>query len=563
MCKFPALLSGCAALLLSLAAPSFAVDNTTSALGTNFWFFGDNQAIWPFVDFFKQSRPFWSATGSSWSDNRALALDTNGYPAFLQSGQYAATLLFWDAQGPIPAGDWVALWDGDGDISIDNTAATVASGGANRLVVTMRAGADPRLRLLITRTNAANHLRNIRFIAPGFESTYQTQVFHPAFLDKLSPFRVLRFMDWMAANSNPQVNWTDRNTPNSQTYANDHGVCIERLVELCNRLNCDGWFCLPVRGTDDCFRQYATYIRDHLKTNCKAYFEYGNEVWNGGVQHGVAYVESLGVSMGFASGWTAQHHGWAKRMTDMLTIVEQVYAGKMNQCVRVAATQVGNTGVADGILNYYNGKSHADVLAVAPYFNTGGATGSDDQIIAALASQVSQIGTWIQGDLSIAKSDNLRLVCYESGLDIWNLSDAQKTSVRFDPRMKAIYKTYLDGWKSGGGTLIIQYTFCDPYWGLMREMDDSLSRAPMYAAALEWVAANPRWWTEDRATRIVPFLGQPTAAPEMMHQAIFRLDGRLVNAFPWILSKENPVTLPAGAYYQAGDRNKPPRIIVR
>jgi hypothetical protein len=478
-----------------------AADNAQSPMGVNFWFFWDNQSVWPFVDFFKQSRALWSCSESKWDDGRALALRPDGYPAKLEPGQSAATLVFWDQQTAVPRGDYTLLWDGDGDVSADllGEGNAAAGGGTNRVVVTLKEGVDPRLRIKITRTSEADPVRNIRFIAPGFETNYAQQVFHPTFLKTLAPFRVLRFMDWMHANNNDIVHFDQRSTPQSQTQNHSFGICVEHLVDLCNRLDADGWFCLPVKASDDYYRQYATYVRDHLKPGLKAYFEYGNEMWNGGVQRGVAHVEGLGVAMGHAKGWTAQHHGWAKRMTEMLIVVEQVYGAQSNRCVRVAATQCGNTGVADGILSFYDGAKHADVLAVAPYFNPAGANQSLDQVIAALDAQAGKVGEWIKGDLAIAQRHGLDLVCYESGLDVWGLNDDLKKAVRFDPRMKAIYRKYLDGWKQGGGTLIVQYTFCDPYWGLMREQDDARAEAPMYDAALEWIEANPRWWDKPPA----------------------------------------------------------------
>jgi len=307
------------------ASPAFTrTGNADSPLGTNFWFFWDSQYVWPFVDFFKQSRSFWSSSESQWDDGRQLDLDSNGYPNSLASGQSAATLLFWD----------------------------------------------------------------------------------------------------------------------------------------------------------------------------------GNEVWNGGVQGNVDYVVQVGESLGF-TGWSAQHRGWAKRLADMLAVVTEVYAGQMERCVRVVATQVGNTGVGDGICTYYGAGDLGDAFAVAPYFGPDGG-GTLDQLIASVAQEAAQVGDWVRGDLAIANRYGMNLVCYESGLDVWGLDEDMKIAVRFDPRMKDIYKTYLSAWKQGGGTLMVQYTFCNPYWGILKYMDQDPAQAPMYSAALEWIEQNPRWWDEERMTRAAP-----------------------------------------------------------
>jgi hypothetical protein len=58
---------------------------------------------------------------------------------------------------------------------------------------------------LLAAKKSGHHLmfpgRNIRIITPGFEESYLTSPFHPAFLASLENFTVLRFMDWMHANS--------------------------------------------------------------------------------------------------------------------------------------------------------------------------------------------------------------------------------------------------------------------------------------------------------------------------------------------------------------------------
>jgi hypothetical protein len=501
-------LSRLAVFLVGVSAAALFADNTMSPIGTNFWFFGDNQYTWPFVDFFKQSRNFWSSSNSAWDDGRALTLDSNGYPTTLLSGQFAATLLFWAGDAHYPVGDYTLLYDGVGQVTVDfsqGTPITIVSNQPGRIVVTVPAGTQG-FRIQIKQTTAGNYVHNIRFIAPGFESTYQTQIFHPLFLQRLADMRCLRFMDWMQANGTKITEWSQRTPVGYQTQGGGpSGVALEYLVELCNRLECDGWFCLPVRGSNDCLTKYATYIRDNLNPCLKAYFEFGNECWNGGVQSNAGYLDSLGQTMGFAAGWTAQHHGWARRMTDMLTIVTGVYAGHMDRCVRVIATQVGNTGVVDGLLNFYNGKAYGDVIAVAPYFNGGGLHGGTDVNLwlDSLAANASRVDQAIHGDLTYANQNNMKIVAYESGLDVWpsssGITDSLSVQIRFSPRMQTIYDNYYAKWKSGGGTLINQYTFCDPYWGLMKYMDQDTSQAPAYLAAEHFIRANPRWWTETRA----------------------------------------------------------------
>jgi hypothetical protein len=193
-------------------------------------------------------------------------------------------------------------------------------------------------------------------------------------------------------------------------------------------------------------------------------------------------------------------------MTDMLSIVTTVYAGKMNRCVRVIATQVGNTGVVDGLLNFYNGKNYGVVIAVAPYFNPNMRPAGTNitAILDSLAANAARVDKEISGDLVYANQNSMKLVAYESGLDVWpstfGITDSLSIQIRFNPRMYDIYTNYYTRWKIGGGTLINQYTFCNPYWGMMRYQDQDSSRntTPIYCAAMDWAVANPRWWSETR-----------------------------------------------------------------
>lgn len=54
----------------------------------------------------------------------------------------------------------------------------------------------------IERTDPFDPIRNIRVLMPGFEqdSEWGNQPFHPAFVNFLRPFGVIRFMDWMKSN---------------------------------------------------------------------------------------------------------------------------------------------------------------------------------------------------------------------------------------------------------------------------------------------------------------------------------------------------------------------------
>ena len=58
------------------------------------------------------------------------------------------------------------------------------------------------------------------------------------------------------------------------------GVPIEIQVALCNELDVNFWFNIPILYTDESITAIASYIRENLSPNLSAYFELSNECWN-------------------------------------------------------------------------------------------------------------------------------------------------------------------------------------------------------------------------------------------------------------------------------------------
>jgi len=89
-----------------------------------------------------------------------------------------------------------------------------------------------------------------------------------------------------------------------------NGMSVEYMVQLANDLNANPWFNMPHMADDDFVRNFATYVRDHLKPGLTAYVEWSNEIWNfgWGTANGTAtagrdYVAAAG-SVTFSPGQT-------------------------------------------------------------------------------------------------------------------------------------------------------------------------------------------------------------------------------------------------------------------
>ncbi len=66
---------------------------------------------------------------------------------------------------------------------------------------------------MVERTDPSDPIRNIRVLMPGYEqaAVWGAQPFHPALLEFLRPFGLLRFMDWMESNAEVlPVEWDQR-----------------------------------------------------------------------------------------------------------------------------------------------------------------------------------------------------------------------------------------------------------------------------------------------------------------------------------------------------------------
>lgn len=139
----------------------------------------------------------------------------------------------------------------------------------------------------------------IRLWRPGY-ATDGSILFTSEFLTAMRKFKVIRGMDFVSANTNPQRSWSERTKPNYFGFTGDNGQSWELLVALANAADRDVWLNIPVRADDDYIRKLAQLVRygsdgnmpyetvqanpvfAPLKPGLRVYVEYGNEVWNSG-----------------------------------------------------------------------------------------------------------------------------------------------------------------------------------------------------------------------------------------------------------------------------------------
>lgn len=261
------------------------------------------------------------------------------------------------------------------------------------------------------------HIVPVQYVNP---QTGQAPLFRQEFLRKVSPFKVLRMMDWQQSNSgglqdlDPQptpfndprtVDWVHQNVDlaNGQTVQGRavssifgrtgiKGVPYEEIISLANTVKKDIWINIPDRATTNYVTQLGTLMKDTLDPNLNVYVEFSNELWNTGNTQRSARV--LQDALADTDGAVPVNDGTdpnnalrtiyreaAKKITDFSAILKtQLGAGRASKIKPILAGQTPTPAILQYGLEYLaakykgaapgQGADLSDLLggiAVAPY----------------------------------------------------------------------------------------------------------------------------------------------------------------------------------------------------
>lgn len=416
-------------------------DTSRMTFGMNFNVLSYWNRELPFVDVMKMSGlwgtipryyapfgPFTIDTGV----RDSLPMDADGYPTVLpyvvagqDSPQIVITRMLFGQSGIYPSGQYICLYDGDGEIGFSGDA-TVVSRTPGRIVLSVTP-TNAGIYLWIFRSVQGNHIRRIRVLMPGTEGTYETQPFHAAFLQKIQPFNPLRFMTWEFVNNTNEVTWTNRKKPTYYTqasyYVNNRpsGVAYEHVIALCNQLGKDAWINVPYTADSLYVRNMAVMFRDSLKPGLKIYLEYNNEAWNP-IFPVYAWIEAHAPANLNHPQKTAV---FIKRTFD---IWADVFGGQMSaRVVRVAGGQLANPWVAQQTMLAL-GQGGADAISPAAYYilrpenydslEAKGASATAADVARMVRSWFPTLATLLQQHQQVADQYKLRLLFYEGSGEI-------------------------------------------------------------------------------------------------------------------------------------------------
>jgi hypothetical protein len=501
-------------------------------LGMNLGSVVDWTTSWDFVDVFRMSRTWLtrSVGGSEWDSGMSAEMptDANGWPTglpFLASdgaNHFAHTLL------PAPeAGGYTLILEGGGRIRLkaqgaDTQEFNPTGVGTSTYTFTVPPGGEGYIYLEMHDSSSSDdYIRNLRLIRPGFAGVYQSDPFHPLFLQRLATFANLRFMDWGETNASPLVSWSERTTVDTYTQTRDEGVALEHMVALANTLDQDLWICIPHEADDDYVRQTAALLRDSVDPSLKIYVEYSNETWNG-IFEQTSYMQAMGSSLGLdPDPWTAGQIFSALRSAQIWEMFEQEFADD-SRLVKVLATQSANLSITSARFSALNDPAinpaynMPDALAVAPYFGQVYTPADippaapsyptlDDILDVDAPAMIATAWADVVAQKAVADTQGARLVCYEGGQHFVGSLGAENDltltgilqAVNRDPRMYQRYLEYLDLLHDAGVSMFGNFSYVGDWtkwgsWGVLEDQAQPVVDAQKYQALVDWSPSVPR-----------------------------------------------------------------------
>ena len=503
-------------------------------LGVNLAFFKDWSTELPLVDVFHSSREWIpSAIGSAeWDSGVAVPTDANGWPLEIpydnggNPPQIVKTRVLHAQMTPYPTGAYTLIFEGDGVVTLDLDAFGVFEGGGS-YPFQVTTPTDEDLLLTIERSNPADPVRNIHVILPGHANTWQTQPFNPLFLDAISPFSVLRFMDWIEVTGSPLVSWPDRPLLTEARQSTARGVAWEWMIALANEADADAWINIPHLADDDFVRQTARLWRDQLEPGRRVYLEYSNEPWN--PDHGTypqaLWMQQRGLAIGLSTDpVTAGARFQAKRSVEVFAIFEDEWGADAGRITTLLSGWIPRLDLTEEIISSAQQTSingvpvntsglQVDSLAVGMYVGwevadtiiANGELGTIavGEVIGRLQTELdTEVGPWTALQFDLAQSYGLDLIGYESGQYLVpNGANVENEALRDllvaanrDERMYDLYANLIDTWEALGGGLINHYrsVWRPDHWGhlgLLEYLDQPRSEAPKYRALVDHLGA--------------------------------------------------------------------------
>lgn len=456
----------------------------------------------------------------------------------------------------LPPGQYVLLYGGQGAVTLSGNASAV-SNTPGRLQFNVT-GTDIVI-LNIEASQQADPLRDFRLLRLEDEFVnLEENPFYEGFLEKIAPFKALRFMDWGATNHNPVRHWQERTPLDYFTYATRQGVPYEVMIQLANQTKKDVWVCVPHAADNDYVARMAEMFRDRLDSSLTIYLEYSNEVWNWTFDQAHYNAETAPANLGYGRA-IAENAGRAFR------IWHQVFGSQKQRVKRVLGLQAGFNYLNENILaqldpsewdygspSSYIGLDHS--ANASPVLHAGS---TPEDVIANARAHWAEFRHTVQQDYWNVQLFGKEVVNYEGGQhfvgNVFGIPYPYQQAMwdaQYSPGIYHLYNDMLDTIRAWGSRLFGNFSLASPQesvygsWGVLNHIDVQppyMQTAPKYQALLDNLCKSP-----------TSHIAQPKFAPLGDEGRLFVFpnptEGHLTVQF-WV---ENPVQARLALYDALG-----------
>jgi hypothetical protein len=497
-------------------------------LDGNYW--GDGSPIW--TDLRNQSTG-WSATNGS-----TLALTADGYPLADASTSF-------DAIG-YPSGDYQFSYTGSGTLSFTGGSQIVGpvttTNGVTTGTIQVNIGPNAYIQMQATGIDPSNPMDNFHLMMPGYgNGTTPEPMFTPDFLRALQPFSDIRFLNWTVTNNSTLANWSDRVQPNAFLSNGPGGVPYEDMIELCNEAQKDMWINIPALATPQFVQSLAQLIDSQLDPNLNVYFEYSNEIWNGGFD---AYyqVATIAASNPVLDQSLGQYQLVAQQAAYTTVqdaqIFDQVFGSGASRVRPILGGQESYDAFQTDELQFIQQEfgppsQYIYAQAVAPYASTDQSLYTPgmtlDQLFSYMQEYVSNhLTPNLDSDGALDQQYGVPMVAYEGGQGLTpgfnNPNYAVLQQAQTDPRMAGIYTQMMLAWEQAGGSLFNAFTLTGSgsvygFWGMLPDVT--------YTGSTKYDAFVESSYPFGDANTVLT-AGQSISSPNGQYQLIMQSDGNLV-----------------------------------
>jgi len=221
-----------------------------------------------FIDRLKTSPGTWSAQGAT----DPIPVGPTGLPTSMAGASAVFAMVSLEPASAGAPVRYEVTYDGDATFALQYGQIVSASRGR---VVFEYAG--PGVTSFIYRSIGRTPPTRVNLIRLDHARLFAAgEIFTPDFLEQVSGFDTLRFMDWMATNGSPV---TDALVPVS-ALSYGSGVPLEIIIALANKTGIKPWVTIPHLASDALVVDIIAKLKAGLRPGIVPTIEYSNEVWN-------------------------------------------------------------------------------------------------------------------------------------------------------------------------------------------------------------------------------------------------------------------------------------------